>query len=224
MRSKEFAHDYRYFPDPDLLPLIVEQAWIDELHMTLPELPAERRERLKRDYQLPVYDINLLTARKDVTDYYEAAVRTYPVNPKAISNWVMDSILRIIKDQKLDTGLTIETWPCPPAHLGELVRLIDKGTISGKIAKTVFDEMCQSGQSPETIVSTHDFVQVSDEGALGAQIDQVIAANPTKVAEYRAGRDKLLQFFVGQVMQATRGKANPQLLNNLLKQKLAPQS
>ena len=223
MRSKEFAHDYRYFPDPDLLPLIVEETWIDQVKETLPELPAERRERLKYDYQLPVYDIDILTARKEVTDYYEAAVHAYPTNPKAISNWVMDGILRVIKDQKLDTGLTIETWPCPATHLGELVRLIDEGTISGKIAKTVFEEMCQSGQSPQSIVSTRGLTQVSDEAALTAQIDQVIAANPAKVAEYRAGRDKLLQFFVGQVMRATQGKANPQLLNDLLKQKLAPQ-
>ena len=222
MRSKEFAHDYRYFPDPDLLPLVVEKAWIDAIQATLPELPTERRERLKQAYQLPVYNIDLLTARKDVADYYEAAVHAYPANPKAISNWVMDGLLRIIKDQKLDTDLTIETWPCPPSHLGELVRLIDEGAINGKIAKTVFDEMCQSGQSPRTIVSTRGLTQVSDESALAAQIDQVIAANPTKVAEYRAGRDKLLQFFIGQVMRATQGKANPQLLNNLLREKLAP--
>ena len=224
MRSKESAHDYRYFPDPDLLPLVVEQAWIDASKATLPELPTERRERLQRDYQLPAYDAELLTARKDVADYYEAAVRAYPTHPKAISNWVMDGVLRELKDQQVDTNLRIDTWPCPPEYLGELVRLIDEGTISGKIAKTVFDEMRHSKQPPQAIVTAHGLTQVSDEGALAAQIEQVIAASPDKVAEYRAGRDKLLQFFVGQVMRATQGKANPQLLSDLLKQKLAPHS
>jgi aspartyl-tRNA(Asn)/glutamyl-tRNA(Gln) amidotransferase subunit B len=223
MRSKEFAHDYRYFPDPDLLPLVVEQDWTDSIRTTLPELPTERRERFMREYGLPVYDAEILTTRKDVADYYEDAVRSSAADPKAISNWIMDSLLRIIKDQKLDAGLIITSWPCPPAHLGALVRLINTGTISGKIAKTVFEEMCQSGQAPETIVAARGLTQVSDEDALAAQIDQVIAAHPDKVADYRAGRDKLLQFFVGQVMRLTQGKANPQLLNTLLKQKLAPQ-
>jgi aspartyl-tRNA(Asn)/glutamyl-tRNA(Gln) amidotransferase subunit B len=224
MRSKEAAHDYRYFPDPDLLPLVVEQSWINEITAAMPELPTERRERLMREYQLPTYDADVLTSRKDVADYYEAAVRACPDEPKAVSNWVMDSILRVIKDEKLDTGLTITAWPCPPEHVGALVRLIHDGKISGKIAKTVFDEMRTSQKSPDTIVAEQGLTQVSDESALAAQIDQVIAANPEKTAEYRAGRDKLLQFFVGQVMRATQGKANPQLLNELLKKKLAPQA
>jgi aspartyl-tRNA(Asn)/glutamyl-tRNA(Gln) amidotransferase subunit B len=220
MRSKEFAHDYRYFPDPDLLPLVVETAWVDEVKATLPALPAERRAHLMREYALPAYDADLLTTRKDVADYYEAAVRAYPADAKAISNWVMDSVLRVVKDEKLDTGLRINAWPCPPAHLGALVHLINTGTISGKIAKTVFDEMRQSGKAPEDIIAERGLTQVSDEGALAAQIDQVLAANPDKVAEYRAGRDRLLPFFVGQVMKALQGKANPQLLNGLLKKKL----
>ena len=222
MRSKEFAHDYRYFPDPDLLPLVIEQDWIDRIRSTLPELPAARRERFMRDYGLPVYDAEILTARKDVADYYEDAVHASAGDPKGISNWVMDSLLRVIKDQKLDTGLTITSWPCPPAFLGALVQLINQGTISGKIAKTVFEEMCQSGQAPEAIVAVRGLTQVSDEGALATQIDQVLTTHPDKVAEYRAGRDKLLQFFVGQVMRMTQGKANPQLLNTLLKEKLTP--
>jgi aspartyl-tRNA(Asn)/glutamyl-tRNA(Gln) amidotransferase subunit B len=222
MRSKEFAHDYRYFPDPDLLPLVVEQAWIDDIQSTLPELPAQRRERFMRQYGLPAYDAELLTTRKDVAEYFEDTVRAYPAEPKAVSNWVMDSILRVIKEEKLDTELTITAWPCPPAHLGALVRLIGAGTISGKIAKTIFTEMCQSGRSPDAIVAERGLTQVSDESALAAHIDQVLAANPDKVAEYRAGREKLLQFFVGQTMRATQGKANPQLLTALLKQKLAP--
>ena len=221
MRSKELAHDYRYFPDPDLLPLIVNRDWIDEVRAVLPELPAERRERLMREYSLPAYDAEVLTTRKDVADYYEAAVRACPSDPKAISNWVMDSVLRVIKDEKLDTGLKITTWPCAPEHLGALVRLIDEGKISGKIAKTVFDEMRRSGKAPEAIVTEQGLIQVSDAGALAAQIHQVLAANPDKVVEYRAGRDKLLPFFVGQVMKATQGKANPQMLNELLRKKLS---
>jgi aspartyl-tRNA(Asn)/glutamyl-tRNA(Gln) amidotransferase subunit B len=221
MRSKELAHDYRYFPDPDLLPLLVNPDWIDKVKTALPELPAERRERLMREYSLPVYDAEILTTRKDVADYYEAAVHAYPSDPKTISNWVMDSVLRVIKDEKLDTELRITKWPCPPEHLGALVRLINEGKISGKIAKTVFDEMRRSGKTPEAIVNEQGLTQVRDKGALGAHIDQVLAANPDKVADYCAGRDKLLQFFVGQVMKATQGKANPQMLNELLKKKLS---
>jgi aspartyl-tRNA(Asn)/glutamyl-tRNA(Gln) amidotransferase subunit B len=221
MRSKELAHDYRYFPDPDLLPLTVTQDWIDSVRAALPELPAERRARFVHDYRLPAYDAEVLTTRKDVAEYYEAAVRAYPADPKTLSNWVMESVLRVIKDEQLDTGLKVTKWPCPPEHLGALVRLIGEGKISGKIAKTVFDEMRRSGKTPEIIVAEQGLTQVRDEGALAAQIDQVLAANPEKVAEYRAGRDKLLQFFVGQAMKATQGKANPQMLNELLKKKLS---
>ncbi len=222
MRSKEFAHDYRYFPDPDLLPLVVESRWISTVASTLPELPADRRDRFMRQYELPAYDADLLTARKAVADYYEAAVRASPVDPKAISNWVMDSILRTTKDEKSENAFSTPVWPCPPEHLAALVQLIHEGKISGKIAKTVFEEMVASGKAPAEIVTEQGLTQVSDTGALAAAIDQVIAANPDKVADYRAGREKLLQFFVGQVMRATQGKANPQLLNELLKQKLAP--
>jgi aspartyl-tRNA(Asn)/glutamyl-tRNA(Gln) amidotransferase subunit B len=168
-----------------------------------------------------VYDANVLTARKDVADYYETAVRAYPNDPKAMSNWVMDSVLRALKDDNLDQQLTITAWPCPPEHLAALVRAIHEGHISGKIAKTVFDMMCVSGQSPATIIAEQGLAQVSNENELVVQIAHVVAANPEKVAEYRAGREKLLQFFVGQVMRATQGKANPQLLMDLLKQKLA---
>ncbi|MBI3800899.1 MAG: Asp-tRNA(Asn)/Glu-tRNA(Gln) amidotransferase subunit GatB [Deltaproteobacteria bacterium] len=221
MRSKEQAHDYRYFSDPDLLPLTVAQEWIDTVQASLPELPAERRERFMQKYNLPSYDAEVLTTRKDVAEYYEAAVHAYPSDPKILSNWIMDGVLRVIKDEKLDTGLKITKWPCPPEQLGALVRLIDEGKISGKIAKTVFDEMHHSGKAPETIVTEQGLTQVRDEGALAVQIDQVLAANPEKVVEYRAGRDKLLQFFVGQVMKATQGKANPQMLNELLRKKLS---
>lgn len=221
MRSKESAHDYRYFPDPDLLPLVVANDWINVVRTSLPELPAARRERLLRTYGLPAYDAEVLTTRRDLADYYEAAVRAYPADPKATSNWVMESVLRVLKDEKLDSSLTITAWPCLPEHLGALVRLVHEGKISGKIAKAVFEEMRTSGKAPETIVTEQGLTQVSDEGALVAQIDQVLTANPDKVAEYRAGREKLMAFFVGQVMRATQGKANPQMLNVLLQRKLA---
>ena len=221
MRSKEFAHDYRYFPDPDLLPLVVDDSWIQDVEKDLPELPAERRTRLVEEHHLPEYDAGVLTARKDVADYFEAAVRAYPDDPKTISNWVMDSVLRFIKEEKLDGTLEIETWPCPPEHLGQLVELIKSGTISSKIAKTVYDEMRQSGAAPDAIVEAKGLRQVSDTGALESAIDEIMVANPDKVDAYRSGKEKLIGFFVGQVMRTTGGKANPQLVNELLRQKLA---
>jgi aspartyl-tRNA(Asn)/glutamyl-tRNA(Gln) amidotransferase subunit B len=220
MRSKESAHDYRYFPEPDLLPLAVSDAWIAELRATLPELPDARRERFARAYGLPAYDAEVLTARKDVADYFEAAVHAHP-NPKALSNWVMGDLLRVIRERRLDGALVIRTWPIPPEHLAELVRLIDDGTISGKIAKTVFERMLESGAAPAHIVAEQGLGQVTDTGAIDAAVAAVLAANPDKVAEYRAGKDKLFGFFVGQVMKATQGKANPQQVNELLRQRLA---
>lgn len=220
MRLKEFAHDYRYFPDPDLLPLIVESPWIEEVRRTLPELPAARRERLVNEYHLPAYDAEVLTTRRELADYYEAAVQTYPAAAKAISNWVMESVLRVIRDEKLDGELHISAWPCPPEHLGSLIRLVQEGTISGSIAKTVFEEMRTTGKAPTTIVAEQGLTQVSDAGALSTHITQVLAANPDKVAAYRNGKEGLLGFFVGQVMKATQGKANPQLLNKLVREHL----
>jgi len=219
MRSKESAHDYRYFPEPDLLPLVVPDAWVDELRATLPELPDARRERFVRTYGLPEYDAEVLTARKDVADYFEAAVRTHP-NPKALSNWVMGDLLRVIRERHLDAALVIHDWPVPPEHLAELVRLIDDATISGKIAKTVFERMIASGMAPERIVADEGLGQVTDSDAIDAAVAAVLDANPDKVAEYRGGKDKLFGFFVGQVMKATQGKANPQKVNERLKQRL----
>jgi aspartyl-tRNA(Asn)/glutamyl-tRNA(Gln) amidotransferase subunit B len=220
MRSKEFAHDYRYFPDPDLLPLVVDDSWVADIKTDLPELPTDRQTRFVQEYGLPAYDATVLTAHKEVAEYYEKAVRAHPVDPKAMSNWVMDSVLRVLKDDKLDHRLHIPRWPCPPEHLAQLVSFIHDGKISGKIAKTVFDEMHKSGQPPDAIIQAKGLLQVSDSGTLEAQIDQVMAANPDKVAAYRGGKEKLLGFFVGQIMRAMQGKANPQLLNQLLKKKL----
>ena len=220
MRSKESAHDYRYFPEPDLLPLEVAAEWVAELRAALPELPDARRERFVRAYGLPPYDAEVLTARKDLADYFEAAVRAY-ANPKAISNWMMGDLLRVVRDRKLDTALVIRDWPVAPEHLAGLVRLIDDGTISGKIAKSVFEQMLASGAAPERIVAEQGLSQVTDTSAIDAAIAAVLAANGDKVAEYRSGKDKLFGFFVGQVMRATQGKANPQKVNELLKQRLA---
>jgi aspartyl-tRNA(Asn)/glutamyl-tRNA(Gln) amidotransferase subunit B len=157
--------------------------------------------------------------RRDVADYYEAAVRHHR-NPKALSNWVMGDVLRIIKERKLDNALVIHDWPVPPERLAAMVELIDSGEISGKIAKAVFEEMVNTGKTPVQIVDEQGLKQISDEGPIVAAVEQVIAANPDKVAEYRNGKDKLFGFFVGQVMKATQGKANPQKLNELLRAKL----
>jgi aspartyl-tRNA(Asn)/glutamyl-tRNA(Gln) amidotransferase subunit B len=219
MRSKESAHDYRYFPDPDLLPLEVAEQWVETLRAAMPELPDARRARFASEYGLPVYDAEVLTARKDVADYFETAVRAH-ANPKAISNWVMGDVLRLVRERKLDDALVIGDWPVAPDRLAGMVRLIDDDTISGKIAKTVFEQMVASGQPAETIVAEQGLSQVSDSGAIDAAIAAVLAANADKVAEYRSGKDKLFGFFVGQVMKATQGKANPAKLNELLKQKL----
>jgi aspartyl-tRNA(Asn)/glutamyl-tRNA(Gln) amidotransferase subunit B len=219
MRSKEFAHDYRYFPEPDLLPLVVSDAWIDDVRRSLPELPDARRRRFVEQYGLPAYDADVLTMRKDVADYYEAAVRAYR-SPKALSNWVMGDVLRIIRERKLDTALVIHDWPVPPERLAAMVELLEQGEISSKIAKAVFEEMVQTGRTAVDIIAEQGLTQISDEAAIVAAIDDVLAAHAGKVTEYRAGKEKLFGFFVGQAMKATHGKANPQKLNELLKAKL----
>ena len=220
MRSKESAHDYRYFPDPDLLPLEVSREWVAAVQAALPELPDARRARFVAEHGLPAYDAEVLTARQDLADYFEAAVRAH-ANPKAISNWVMGDVLRLVRERKLDEALMIREWPVPPEQLAAMVALIDDDTISGKIAKTVFEQMVATGQAPAAIVAAQGLSQVSDAGAIDAAIAAVLAANTDKVAEYRAGKDKLFGFFVGQVMKATQGKANPGKVNELLKQRLA---
>ena len=219
MRSKESAHDYRYFPDPDLLPLVVPDSWIDEIRVNLPELPAERAQRFVSEYSLPLYDAELLTTRKDVADYFESAVKCHN-NPKALSNWIVGDLFRILKDRKLDEQFYIETWPVPALHLGELVQLIDQDRINGKIAKVVFETMLDNGKSPHQVVSEKGLEQVSDAGSIEAAIDQVLTANAKQVDQYRSGNDKVFGFIVGQIMKATQGKANPQKVNQILRDKL----
>ena len=220
MRSKEFAHDYRYFPEPDLLPLVVEEKWIEEIRAGLPELPEQRRERFASQYGLPPYDAELLTARRDVADYFEAAVKAHS-NPKAISNWVMGDLFRVIKEKRLDDKLRIAAWPVAPERLAEMVRMIDQGKISGKMAKGLFEEMLETGEAPDKIARAKGLEQVSDTGSIEKAIEQVLAAHPKQASDYRGGNEKVFGFLIGQIMKATQGKANPQIVNEILKKKLA---
>ncbi|MGD9505205.1 MAG: Asp-tRNA(Asn)/Glu-tRNA(Gln) amidotransferase subunit GatB [Syntrophobacteraceae bacterium] len=215
MRGKEEAHDYRYFPDPDLAPVLVDKEWIDAVRGTLPELPDAKRERFMSDYKLPAYDAQVLTSTKALADYFEAVVQGVD-QPKAASNWIMSELLRELNRDERE----IEDCPIPPANLTELIRLIDGNVISGKIAKTVFDEMYSTGKSPKVIVAEKGLTQVTDEGAIESVIDEVIAESPSEVESYRNGKEKLFGFFVGQVMKKTKGKANPKLVNDLLRKKL----
>ena len=222
MRSKESAHDYRYFPDPDLPPLLVDQAFVDTVRVSLPELPDARRSRFVEKLGLPPYDAEVLTARRDVADYIEAVVAAHD-NPKAASNWVMGDVLRLVRERKLDDAPVIRDWPVSAKNLAAMLGLVEDGTISGKIAKSVFEEMATSGAAPADIVAAKGLSQVTDDESIRGAIRSVLEANREKVAEYRSGKDKLFGYFVGQVMKATQGKANPQKLNELLKAKLTEQ-
>ncbi len=215
MRSKEYAHDYRYFPEPDLVPLRPDPAWVAGIEGALPELPRARRARFVEQYALPAHDAELLTADRALADYYEEAIRFHP-NAKALANWIGSELLRELRGDPA----AVAASPVRPAHLARLVALVDDGTISGKIAKDVFERMARSGEEPDAIVRREGLTQVADETALGAVVDQVIAANPAAVADYRKGRKQSVAFLVGQVMKATQGKANPQLVNRLLADRL----
>jgi len=215
MRSKEEAHDYRYFPDPDLVPLAIDPEWINEIRKTLPELPIELRERFVRDYQLPLYDAKVLTSSKSLACYFEECVKLYPT-PKTVSNWVMGELLRALNESKKE----IKDCPIAPSSLVEMLKMVDEGIISGKLAKTVFEEMYQSRKKPTEIVEERGLTQISGEGELHTMIDHIIATYPSQVEEYRQGKEKLFGFFVGEVMKTTKGKANPHVVNELLKKKL----
>ena len=219
MRSKESAHDYRYFPDPDLLPLVIPDSWIDEIRAELPELPAARKQRFFTEHGLPSYDVELLTSRKDVADFFDIAVKIHS-NPKALSNWIVGDLFRVLKERKLDNQLYIQKWPITAQQLAEMVRLIDQGKISGKIAKSVFEALLDGSKTPQQIVREKGLEQVSDFGSIVAAIDQVLAANTKQVEQYRAGNDKVFGFLVGQIMKASQGKANPQKVNEILRDKL----
>ena len=216
MRSKEFAHDYRYFPEPDLVPLTTTPAWIEQMRAMLPELPDARMRRFAADYGIPEYDAGVLTSTKALADYYEACLTRFP-KPKVVSNWMMGELLRALNRD----GIEVEQSRVTPTHLAELLRVIDEGIISGTLAKTVFDAIYTTGKSATEIVQEQGLRQISDEDSLQATVAQILASHPDEVRDYRGGRDKLLGFFVGQVMKATQGKANPQAVNKLLREALA---
>ncbi len=216
MRSKEEAHDYRYFPEPDLVPIVCDAAWIESVQQSLSEMPEQKRDRFVREYGIPEYDAGVLTSSKALAGYFESCVRLFN-QPKIVSNWVMGELLRELKNADRD----IEDSPVTPERLTDLLKLIDNGAISGKMAKTVFEEMVASGQPPAAIVKAKGLTQITDESALLAMVEEVIAAHPEQAADFKNGKDKLMGFFVGQIMKASKGQANPALVNKLLKQKLS---
>ena len=215
MRSKEDAHDYRYFPDPDLLPLVLEQSWIDALKASLPELPDAKKARFIRDHGLSAYDAAVLVADQATARFYETVAKGR--DPKLAANWVTGDFFAALNR----TGRTIENPPVSAEHLGALLDLMADNTINGKIAKDVFEAMLDTGQAPAEIVEAKGLRQVTDSGEIDTAVDRIIASNPDKVAEYKSGKDKLFGFFVGQVMKAMAGKANPALVNETLKRRLS---
>ncbi len=216
MRSKEEAHDYRYFPEPDLVPVNLDQAWIDEIKATLPELPSARKERLLAE-DVPEDNADIIVASKKVADYFDAGTKATK-NLKALSNWLIGDVAGFLNAE----GIEIDDpeFRITPDHLGGLVNLIDKGVLSSKLAKQVFAEMLKENEAPEVLVKKLGLEQVSDAGELGKLVDEVIAANPQSIADFKAGKKKALGFLVGQIMKATHGKANPGMVNKMLMEKL----
>ncbi len=215
MRGKEEAHDYRYFPDPDLTPLVIDPEWVESLRKGLPELPVARLERFERDYSLSRDDALVLTSEKDMADFFEKAVSEYN-QPKKICNWVMGELLGKLRD----SGKSIADARISPEQLAKLVAMIDEGKISGKIAKSVFLEVFDKGVDPEKVVQEKGLVQISDVKALEDVAERILSSHPDEVQKYKQGQKKLMGFFVGQIMKETRGQANPGLVNRILQQKL----
>ncbi|NTU93044.1 MAG: Asp-tRNA(Asn)/Glu-tRNA(Gln) amidotransferase subunit GatB [Chlorobiaceae bacterium] len=215
MRGKEAAHDYRYFPDPDLVPVLVDDDMLDRMKQELPEFPEDRTARFVAEYAIPAYDAAVLTVEREMADYYEETVKVSG-DPKGSSNWVMGEVMRTLKEKYLD----IAEFGISPVRLGGLVRMIGSGTISNTIAKQVFEIMQSDGASAETIVEREGLGQVSDSGAIEAAVREILDANPKQLEQYRSGKAQLLGFFVGQCMQKMKGKANPTVVNEILKQML----
>jgi len=215
MRSKEEAHDYRYFPEPDVPPIEISNDYVEQLKNELPELPYEKCDRFVKQYGIPKYDAQVLTATKQLAFYYEAVVST-GVHPKKASNWIMSELLA-----KIDDPEKIDTFIVSPQNLAILLKRIDDATISGKIAKTVFEEMLKTGNDPDAIINEKGLRQVTDTAAIESIIDEVIKSNPKSVEDFRSGKDKALKFLIGQVMKESRGKANPQIVNDIMIQKLS---
>lgn len=217
MRSKEEAHDYRYFPDPDLVPIVISDEWLEEIRSGLPELPAQRKQRFMTDFSLPDYDAEVLTSMKELADYFESALAEYN-NPKKLSNWMMTELMRELKGAGPEE---IAACKVSPTDLASLLLIVEKGDISGKIAKTVFAEMLETGKNPGTIIKEKNLVQMSDEGDLVKIVQEIIDANPEQVAQFRDGKTKVMGYFVGQLMQKTKGRANPKMANELFANALA---
>lgn len=216
MRSKEEANDYRYFPEPDLVPVVISQEWIDQVRGLLPELPSVKFERFTKEYGLPEYDADLIISSRNIAEFFEATVALHN-DPKAVSNWVMGELTRLLKA----AGQEIESSKITPELLAKLLKLIDKGTISGTAAKSVFDEAFATGKDPEAIVEEKGLAQISDTGELERIVAEVVAANPASVEDFKNGKDKALGFLVGQIMKQTKGRANPKLVNDLLRKQLS---
>jgi len=216
MRGKEEARDYRYFPEPDLVPVVISDEWKENIKNTIPELPMEKRERFISEYGVPSYDAGVLTADRDLADYYEETVRLCE-KPKIASNWVMGDFLAYLNEEKLE----VTESPVTPRTLAELIEIIEDGTISGKIAKEVFEDMWKSEKDPREIVEEKGLVQITDTAELEKIVEEVLAASQKQLEQYKSGKTQLFGFFVGQTMKATRGKANPQIVNELIKKKLS---
>jgi aspartyl-tRNA(Asn)/glutamyl-tRNA(Gln) amidotransferase subunit B len=222
-RSKEYAHDYRYFPEPDLPPLLISRKWVEEIKARLPELPEARRDRFIAEYTLPAYDANLLTGTKAMADYFEACLKTgklegLPLTNRAkmVSNWLLGDFSRLLNASNIDISASKVT----PSQLCELLDLVNKGSISGPVAKQVWEEMFSTGKSASEIVAQKGLSQISDAGELESTIRRILAEHPQAVADFKAGKETALKFLVGQLMRATKGRANPQMANQLLKKKL----
>ncbi|HEX2866862.1 MAG TPA: Asp-tRNA(Asn)/Glu-tRNA(Gln) amidotransferase subunit GatB [Ignavibacteriales bacterium] len=215
MRSKEEAHDYRYFPEPDLMPVHISQEWFEEIKSGLPELPKERKMRFIREYSLPSYDAGVLTSSRELADYYEKTV-SVTKDYKSASNWIMGEVLKILNETKTP----IQNFPVQPENLGRLINLIGDNTVSGKIAKDVFQIMLSEAKEPGEIIKERNLVQITDTSELEGVIDRVIEGNPKDVKEFLSGKEKVIGFFVGQIMKETKGKANPKAVNEILRDKL----
>jgi aspartyl-tRNA(Asn)/glutamyl-tRNA(Gln) amidotransferase subunit B len=215
MRSKEFANDYRYFPEPDLLPINLEKQFIEEVMATMPEMPSQKKERFVSQFSLSEYDADLLAADKDLADFFEEVTKVSN-SPKLSANWIMGELSAQLNNE----NLSIKHSKVSASMLGQLISRIEDGTISGKIAKDIFEKMWSSGKEVDDIIKEEGLEQVTDDKEIESMIDEVIANNPKQLDQYRSGKDRLFGFFVGQVMKASQGKANPKQVNDILKSKL----
>ncbi|CUS88131.1 aspartyl/glutamyl-tRNA(Asn/Gln) amidotransferase subunit B [Candidatus Kryptonium thompsonii] len=215
MRSKEEAHDYRYFPEPDLVPVVVPEEWINEIKKSLPELPEEKRDRFMKQYKLPKYDAEVLTSSKALADYYEQCVK-YIDDYKSVSNWIMVEVLKILNERQID----IADFKVKPEHLAMLINLVNEGKINQTTAKMVLEEISETGEEPDSLIERKGLLQISDESFIEEVVVKVLEGNKENVERYFAGKDKLFGYFVGEVMKLTKGKANPKIVNEVLKRKL----